>query len=345
MVDMKSLLISIIGFAAAGLACAGEPRAVPVTPTVEPMVKTTDTVPGNSAPASPTSWRSRYELGPGDVINLSLFGRPELDRPGFRIAPDGTISYLQAQNIKVAGLSLDEARLAIEKSLASNFRSPRVIITPQEVASKRFTILGKVTNRGVVTLERPITLVEAIANAGGIETGLVEQNTAELADLDRSFITRNGQRLPVDFRKLLQEGDMKRNIEIEPNDFIYIASAISNDYYVLGAVMNPGVQTLTSDASVIAAITRRGGMTPRAWQDRVLIIRGSLDKPQTFAVNVRDILAAKQTDFKIEPKDIIYVADRPWADAEDIVKLALSAFVTSATANWINLNVDPIISR
>lgn len=301
-------------------------------------------VPGNKAPSSPTSWRNRYELGPGDVVNFSLFGRPELDRPGFRIAPDGTVSYLQAQNIKVAGLTLDEARLAIEKGLASNFRSPRVIITPQEVGSKRYTILGKVINKGVVTLERPITLVEAIANAGGIETGLFEQNTVELADLDRSFVSRKGQRLPVDFTKLLHDGDMTRNIEIEPNDFIYIASTISNDYYVLGAVTNPGVQGLTPDASVVSAISRRGGFNDRAWHDRVLVVRGSFDKPQTFVVNVKDVLAAKEKDFKLKPKDIVYIADRPWANAEDILRLALSAFVTSATSNWVNLNVDPVLN-
>lgn len=310
----------------------------------EKLLEHRGAIPGNKAAAEPTSWRNRYELGPGDVINFSLFGRPELDRPGFRIAPDGTVSYLQAQNIKVAGLTLDEARLAIEEGLTSNFKSPRVIITPQEVGSKRFTILGKVVSKGVVTLERPISLVEAIANAGGIETGLFEQNTVELADLDRSFISRDGKRLPVDFRKLLHEGDMSRNIEVEPNDFIYIASTISNDYYVLGAVNSPGVQALTPDASVVAAITRRGGMGERAWTDRVLVVRGSFEKPETFVISVKDILAAKQRDFKIQPKDIIYVADHPWTEVEDILKLALSAFVTSAASNWVNLNVDPILN-
>lgn len=301
-------------------------------------------VPDNRAPSSATSWRHRYELGPGDVINFSLFGRPELDRPGFRIAPDGTVSYLQAQNIIVAGLTIDEARLAIEQGLASHFRAPRVIITPQEVGSKRYTILGKVINKGVVTLERPITLVEAIANAGGIETGLFEKNTIELADLDRSFLSRNGTQLPIDFRRLLQDGDMKLNVEIEPNDFIFIASTITNDYYVLGAVVNPGVQGLTPDATVVSAISRRGGLTDRAWATRVLVVRGSFSEPQTFVINLKDVLAAKGSDFKLEPKDIVYVADRPWAVAEDILKLALSAFATSATSTWVNLNVDPVLS-
>ncbi|MBB5350872.1 protein involved in polysaccharide export with SLBB domain [Haloferula luteola] len=299
-------------------------------------------VPGNQADTS--SWRERYELGAGDVINFSLFGRPELDRPGFRIAPDGTISYLQAQNVNVAGLTIDEARIEIEKALGGHFKSPRVIITPQEVGSKRFTILGKVLQKGVVTLERPITLVEAVANAGGIETGLFERKTVELADYDRSFISRRGEHLPVDFRKLFQDGDMTQNIQLEPNDFIFIASTISNDYYVLGAVNAPGVQGMTNDASVVAAISRRGGFTDRAWTDRVLVIRGSFTEPETHVVSLRDILAAKTVDFKILPKDIIYVADRPWAEAEDILKLALSAFATSAASTWVNVNVDPILT-
>ncbi|GAA5482040.1 polysaccharide biosynthesis/export family protein [Haloferula sargassicola] len=302
-------------------------------------------VPGNRAESSALSWRDRYELGPGDVINFSLFGRPELDRPGFRIAPDGTISYLQAQNVNVAGLTLDEARIEIEKALQGHFKAPRVIITPEEIGSKRFTILGKVVRKGVVTLERPITLVEAIANAGGIETGLFERRTVELADYDRSFLSRRGEQLPINFRKLFQDGDMSQNLEIEPNDFIYIASTISNDYYVLGAVTTPGVQGMTPDASVVSAITRRGGFTDRAWTDRVLVVRGSFSEPETHVVSLRDILAAKESDFKLQPKDIVYIADRPWAQAEDILKLALAAFATSATSTWVNVNVDPILTN
>jgi protein involved in polysaccharide export with SLBB domain len=338
---MKNCLLIFLLFASSPALLSAQQESPPAPPQ-----KTTPNTPtpGNKAPGSPASWRSRYELGPGDVINFSLFGRPELDRPGFRIAPDGTVSYLQAQNINLSGLSLDEARLAIEQGLLTHFRSPRVIITPQEIGSKRFTILGKVINRGVVTLERPITLVEAVANAGGLETGLFEQNTVELADLDRSFISRHGQRLPVDFRRLLSEGDMSLNIEIEPNDFIYIASTISNNYYVLGAVAMPGVQGLTPDATVISAISRRGGFTDRAWTNRVLVVRGSFTQPKTFVIHVKDVLAAKENDFKLEPKDIVYVADRPWTLVSDILQGALSAFVSSAATNWVNLNVPPLLT-
>lgn len=76
----------------------------------------------------------------------------------------------------------------------------------------------------------------------------------------------------------------------------------------------------------------------------MLVVRGSFEKPETFVINVKDILAAKEKDFRLEPKDIVFVADRPWIAAEEIMKLAFSAFVTSATSSWVNLNVDPIIN-
>ncbi|MGE9297334.1 MAG: polysaccharide biosynthesis/export family protein, partial [Puniceicoccales bacterium] len=191
------------------------------------------------------SWRDRYELGPGDVINFSLYGRPELDRPGIRISPDGTISYLQATNVNVNGLTIDEARRLFDERLRANFRNPRVIITPEEVGSKRYSIMGKVMKRGVFTLDRPLTLVEAVARAGGVQVGLFEQNTIELADMERSFVVRGNQQLDVDFQKLFLEGDMSQNVGIEPNDYIYIASNVTNQYYVFGAVGQPGVQSFT----------------------------------------------------------------------------------------------------
>jgi len=300
-------------------------------------------VPGNQLPPKKTSWRTRYELGPGDSLNLSFYGRSELNREGLRVAPDGTISYLQARDIKVAGLTVDEARQTLEKSLAAHYRSPRLILVPQEVASKRYTILGMVQNRGVCQLDRPVTLLEAIANAGGLATGLYERNTIELADLDRSFITRNGQRLPVDFRKLLLQGDMTQNVDVEPDDFIFLASNLSNNFFIFGEVNSPGVQGLTATATVTEAITRRMGFTNKAWIDRILVIRGSLDNPETHVVNLAAILSGKEKDFHIMPKDIVYVADRPWSKAEDILENVLTSFFSSAATNWINQSVNPII--
>ncbi|MDV7400031.1 polysaccharide biosynthesis/export family protein, partial [Arthrospira platensis SPKY1] len=94
------------------------------------------------------SWLHLYTLGAGDVVNIRFFGRPDLDRAGIRIAPDGTLSYLQVNSLPVAGLSIDGLRTAMELELARFFRNPRLIITPGELVSKRYVILGKVIDNG-----------------------------------------------------------------------------------------------------------------------------------------------------------------------------------------------------
>jgi len=287
------------------------------------------------------SWRENYTLGPGDILDFSLYGRPELDRGQVFVRPDGTVGYLQATNIRADGLTIDELRAAIEADLRRYYLSPRVIITPMELRSKRFVILGKVVDKGAFTLEFPITLIEGVARARGIETGLFEQNTVELADLPRSFIMRDGKLLPVDFEKLFLEGDLTQNVEIEPDDYIYFASANVNEVYVLGEVGLPGVLGFTPRLTAVGAITVRGGFSPGAYAARVLVVRGSLAKPERFVIDVKEVLSGKRPDFLLQPKDIVYVSPRPWLLAEDLLDVAVSTFLRTMTATWASRNVRP----
>ncbi len=293
-----------------------------------------------SAPAT-VSWRERYTLGPGDILDLSLYGQPDLDRGQVFVRPDGRIGYLQATNVLATGRTIDELRGAIETELTSYHRHPRVIITPVELRSKRYVILGKVVDKGVFALEHPITLIEAVARARGVETGLFEGNTVELADLPRSFIARDGRRMSLDFEKLFFEGDLTQNVPIEPGDFIYFASAISNDVFILGEVGQPGVFGFTPRLTALGAIAVRGSFTPAAFRSRVLIIRGSLAKPQTIVVDVNAVLRGKAPDVLLQPKDILYVSRRPWLLAEELTDMAISSFLGSMTSTWTSSNLGP----
>lgn len=298
-----------------------------------------------STTTAPVSWRERYTLGPGDVVDIRFYGSSALDRAGLRIAPDGTLSYLQVNSLYVDGLSIDELRSKLEQNLRKFHRDPRLIITPGELNSKRYVILGKIMDKGVFTLDRPITLLEAIARSRGIETGLFEQSTVEIADMDRSFIIRNGERLDVDFAKLYFEGDLSQNVYLEPRDYIYLASNLSSEYYVFGSVSTPGAQGITNRATLVSAITRRKGFTEGAWLNRVLVIRGSMSDPELFIVDVKSILAGLEADFPLAPGDIVYVNDRPWYKAEQILDTAMQNFLSSATSTWVDANVPDAIAN
>ena len=324
---------------------AAETELQPVAPAPARPADTTNAALSAVASHARGAWQQRLTLGPGDTLNLMLYGETDTARTEVPIGPDGRISFLQAHDILAEGLTIDELRARLDQALAPYNSGARTIVTPAAYRSKKFFVLGAVVTKGVFTLERPLTMIEALARAGGLETTLDNDRTYELADLSRSFMVRNNERVPVDFERLFQHGDLSQNLPIEPNDYIYIASSDINEIYVLGEVSAPGTVRLLPRTTLITAIATRGGFNDYAYKQRVLVVRGSLNHPQTFTVNTSSILSGQALDFKLQPKDIVYVHMRPWAKAEDLLHSASVAFLQGMIVQWTSLNVGPFITQ
>jgi protein involved in polysaccharide export with SLBB domain len=296
------------------------------------------------SPGQRAAWQQKLTLGPGDVLTFSLYGEEkELTRKDVPIGPDGRVSYLEAQNIMAAGLTVDEFRDRLNQELGKYRRAAQAYVVPVAYKSKKYYVLGKVTQRGAFPLDRPLTLIEAVAQARGMETGLsADRSLVELADLSRSFIARNGRKLPVDFEKLFLNGDLSQNVALEPNDYIYFPGTGQSEVYVLGAVRQSGAYSYTTSVGALGAVAARGGFTERAWKQKLLVIRGSLGRPEAFVVNAADVLSGRTPDLKLQPKDIVYVSERPWVRAEELLDAAASAFVTSAVVVWTGVHVSSV---
>ena len=289
-------------------------------------------------------WQQRLTLGPGDIVNLAFFGETNLNKPEVMIGPDGRVSYMQA-TVMATGLTVDELRDKFNEELSKYYRTPRVMITPVAYHSKKYFILGKVMTRGVFALDRPITIVEALGQAKGFETGMLDRNSVDLADLQKSFLIRDGKRIPIDFEKLFHEGDLSQNIPVEPNDYFYFPAGDLKEVYVLGQVNAAGVVPYVKTLTLLGAIAQRGGFAPASYKSRVAVIRGSLNKPQTFVIDTQAITDARKIDFKLEPKDIIYVSKRPFIKVEELLDLAATAFIQSAAAGWAGNYVGPFLEK
>jgi protein involved in polysaccharide export with SLBB domain len=287
-------------------------------------------------PEKNPNWQQRYLLGPGDTLDFSFYKRQDLLREKVIVSPDGRVSYLQAVGVKAAGRTVGELRKEIERVLTEYHNDPKVIISPTKLLSKKITILGRVRESGVYPLDRPTTVIEAIAMAKGLEIGAVGGTALEIADLDYSFVARDGKRLNVDLSKLYYEGDFSQNAQLKPNDYIYIASSLRNRFYVLGAVKTPGQLRMPTRITLTGAIALSGGFHDEAWKRDVLLIRGSINDPETRVVNVGKILAGLEQDIIIQPKDIIYVNKRPFLIVEKALDAALTSFVQTLATESIN---------
>jgi len=305
------------------------PRAQPAT-TLTNFVTGIDT--GRIQPGWLEPPRQPYTLGPGDRLQIELLGHDDSILKTF-VCPDGKIYYDLLPGLSVAGLTLAETKGLLEQGLAQYYRQPQVIVTLTGAVSKRVWVLGRLNRNGIYPLTGPTTIISAVAQAGGLFTSRFTGTTEELADLEHSFIVRNGQMLPVDFKKLLREGDLSQNIYLQPDDFIYLPSALSKEIYVLGAVMQPRPLGFMDDITLVGAIAKAQGPAPYAYLTHVVIIRGSLTAPKVAFVNYQRIITGGEPDIKLEPRDIIYIPNSPLETVERYIKLILDTYTRTAAIN------------
>jgi polysaccharide biosynthesis/export protein len=198
----------------------------------------------------------------------------------------------------------------MEGALAQYYRRPQVSIDLVESLSQRVWILGRVSSPGMYPIERPMRILDAVTGAGGFFSSALSGTSQELADLSHSFLIRKGEVLPVDMQALFKDGDMSQNIYLQPSDYLYFPSSLNNEIYVLGAVKQSRPVGFTADMNIIAAVAAGHGFTSDADPRHIVVVRGSLTKPQVANVNFPDILVGKASNIRLQPNDIVFIPTR-----------------------------------
>ena len=280
-----------------------------------------------------------FTLGPGDRVEIQVLGDTNIPTSTI-VAPDGKIYFSFLPGIDVWGQTLSQARTNLEDAFTNYLRDvPRVSLALRGVESQRIWILGRVQSPGVYFMSAPMTLLEAIAMAGGTMTLTQFRDQAaagiseELADLQHSFVVRHGKLLPVNFERLINDGDLSQNIYLEPDDFIYFPAAMAREVYVLGAVGQPQRVAYSPDLTVARAIASAYGTLPDAYTPHVAVVRGSLTQPQITIVNYRKVIRGQAPDMQLQPHDIVYVPLSPYRYIKHYLDTILETFVSSTAIN------------
>ncbi len=171
-------------------------------------------------------------------------------------------------------------------------------------------VQGEVKTPKVIKLTKDLTILRAIAEAGGV--------TDHAAPGQVVIIRRQGDqraRIPVDLDKLVEAPDPSADLPLKPNDVIFIpffVSPTAESVYVQGEVKTPKVIKLTKDLTVLRAISDAGGVTQMAASSRVVIIRGEGDKRERIQVDLDKLMKApdKGADVPLKPNDVIFVPQR-----------------------------------
>lgn len=289
-----------------------------------------------------------FTLGPGDRLEIEILGNLN-SRAVTAVGPDGKIYYYLLPGINVWGLTLAETRDLLQKELGKYLTEPQLTVTLREVSSKHVWLLGRLSKPGLYAMAAPMSLLEAITLAGGTATSGTpgtQITLQELADLRHSFVMRQGQFLPVDFSRLLREGDTSQNVYLQPDDFVYVPSASAQQVYVLGAVRFPRSVPYTDRMTLVSAMASASGAATVDWfvpgtygvmadayLSHVAIVRGSLSEPHLSVVDYGAIVKGKARDVLLEPGDIVYVPNAPYSTLKRYLNTIVGTFITTVAAN------------
>lgn len=291
---------------------------------------------------------TEYRLGPGDQLDIEILGDVDT-RTTTTVGPDGKIYFYILPGIDVWGLTIPQAREKIATGLQRFIREKQpVSVTLKSADSQRVWVLGRLNKPGVYPLSGPTTLLEALAQAGGLSprsamsslAGPVAMASAagtsasdEAADLSRAFVIRQGKLLRVDFKRLLRDGDLSQNIYLQPDDFVYLPAGSGGTVHVLGAVFAPRAVETTSQPTLVRAVAEAGGTIKDAHLSQVAIVRGSLSQPQVAIVDLDAIMHGRAPDIALQEQDIVYVPFTPYRILTRYVDAILDTFVRTVGVN------------
>jgi polysaccharide biosynthesis/export protein len=238
-----------------------------------------------------------YVIGTADLIAISILDNKELDTV-VSVAPNGKVAVSLVGDVQAAGLTVSEFNDKLTKELAKKIKAPQVTVTLREVNSYRIYFVGRVAKPGILMSKSEVTLLQALSMAGGIQDG---------ADLSAAYVARGAKRVPVDFLKLVREGDLAQNIAMDPDDTVVIPDNPLNVIYVMGEVRTPGMLPFVKerDWTALKAVAAAGGFNQFAARNRATLLRGRTTIPVDFNSLMRDPESGK--DIPLQPGDILVV--------------------------------------
>ena len=263
-----------------------------------------------SAPAAggAASSEEDYRVGPGDVLDVTVFGQDELSRAPV-VQTNGVIALPLLGDVPVAGLTLAEIRRKLTEALGRDYLvHPQVEVKVKEFQSQFVTVLGEVNSPGRKPLRGRTRLIDVLVESGGFSTRA--SGEVVITRLDGTFEGgARSLRLQLAGTALSPQDQASLELRLRSGD----AVTASPKYYVTveGEVMRPGRYVLESDLTVSGALSLAGGPTRfGSGHLRVRRVDAATGQIRIIEVDIKDVRKGKSEDLLLQPNDVVSVSRR-----------------------------------
>lgn len=235
-----------------------------------------------------------YQLGAGDVVRITVYDHPDLTADA-RISEAGSIQFPLLGDVVVRGRTTAEAaeQLAALLDRGGFVKKPQVTIMVAQYRSQQISLLGFVSRPGKYTIEQASTVLDLLAQAGGVAP--IAGDTAILMRATDPAHTRR----ELDLTALFENGDPAHNPEVSNGDVIYVPR--EPRYYIYGEIQRAGTYRIERDMTVVQALSVAGGLSLRGTERRVKVRRRD-------AAGEFQLISVKLDD-KVRPNDVIHVTE------------------------------------
>ncbi|MGF6245279.1 MULTISPECIES: polysaccharide biosynthesis/export family protein [Paraburkholderia] len=322
---------------------------VPITEITIDLIKqlrNQATIPSVSADAGLFATPTPYLIGPGDVLQITVWDHPELveaqgpqvstpssraydPAPGHIVDQNGDLQFPYVGKIHVASLQPDDVQKKLTAALAQVFRDPQVTVSVASFRSKQVYVDGEVRVPGSVPVnDVPMTLYEAVSRAGGFSA---------TADQSHMVLVRGANSYRIDLSAMIARGENPSRIMLRNGDLLRVLPRDQNGVYVMGEVNKPLTALPMRDGSLSLsdAISQAGSINSNtADAAQMYVIRGALNaEPHVFHLDARSpVSMVLANQFQLQPNDVVYVDGNGLVRLNRVLSLLLPAVNAGLTA-------------
>lgn len=214
-------------------------------------------------PSTQMATPKNYLLGPGDQVIVDVWGTTQ-QTYSETISPDGNITIEGVGLIRLAGLSVSQAKSTIKSRLGQYFSDCQFNLTVSDIRTIQVQVAGEVKLPGTYSLSSLSSAFNALYAAGGIN---------EVGTLRDIKVYRGGRNIAsIDVYDYLINGNSKGDVRLQDNDVIVVGpyDCLVN---ITGKVKRPMWYEMKSTESLKQLMSYSGGFTGDAYTEKVRLTR------------------------------------------------------------------------
>lgn len=169
------------------------------------------------APRLSTVTENRYRLQPGDVLEVQFRYSPEFNQT-VTVQPDGYISLEIGGDLKVAGFTIEQTRLAILRQASQRLHDPVATIVLKEFQKPYFVVAGEVAQPGKIEMRERVTALQAIMLAGGMK----ESAKSSQVVVYRTINSDMAEVKVLNLKSIRRTSDLENDLTLQAGDMVYV---------------------------------------------------------------------------------------------------------------------------